>query len=662
LRLIRITDRTLSCLDGLPHDRGELLRFLALLIQTNPGAVEMSERMFRLLSPLPEYSSYVLRIERVCDVANYPDITEFVCNDVSAGMDDRVRAEVLLNNVNDIGIVDDYVNCAKVRILGMDDTLCGDYQQTFVRLKEIFRGDVEFCPTDRFHCATALAAEWVTSGGGGEIVTSFCGIGGVAPTEEVIMALRMNGLRGADKVYDFFPEMSKMFAKIAKKNVPPNKPIIGKRIFHVESSVHVDGILKQPECYEPFPPETVGQARKIILGKQSGIASIRAKLSEFDINHAEEYIPRILETVRAKGIDKGGAVTDREFIKITNDILDKNECAIYDIHNITQVATEYETNSIYNVKQVTTGNKTNLVHNFNQVATESQTNPIHNVKQAATEFLNNNAKPRRYIVDSTLRDGEQTPGICFSAEQKLKIAALLDSCGVHQIEAGVPAASRREKDSIVKIIENRKNAVISVWARLVPSDIEHAVDVQPDIIHVCVPVSRTHIYQKLRRDEDWVINQLRDCLRLIEKNNITVSVGFEDAFRADVGFMLSVAKILLGSGVTRIRLSDTVGAASPALCRAVLNELSSALDGGAAFGIHAHNDLGMAVANTVEAAKAGCLYADVTANGIGERAGNCDFARLVHASASIFDWGMTAAAAREAQREIGDYSHSTRPC
>jgi homocitrate synthase NifV len=82
------------------------------------------------------------------------------------------------------------------------------------------------------------------------------------------------------------------------------------------------------------------------------------------------------------------------------------------------------------------------------------------------------------------------------------------------------------------------------------------------------------------------------------------------------------------------------------------------LDGGAAFGIHAHNDLGMAVANTVEAAKAGCLYADVTANGIGERAGNCDFARLVHASASIFDWGMAAAAAREAQREIGDYSHS----
>ena len=165
--MIRITDRTLSCLDGLPRDRGELLRFLALLIQTNPGAVEMSERVFRLLSPLPEYSSYVLRIERVKDVVNYPDITEFICNDVSAGMDGRVRAEVLLNNVNDIGIVDDYANCAKVRILGMDDTLCGDYQQTFARLKNIFHGDIEFCPTDRYHCATALAAEWITSGGGG---------------------------------------------------------------------------------------------------------------------------------------------------------------------------------------------------------------------------------------------------------------------------------------------------------------------------------------------------------------------------------------------------------------------------------------------------------------------------------------------------------------
>jgi homocitrate synthase NifV len=97
-------------------------------------------------------------------------------------------------------------------------------------------------------------------------------------------------------------------------------------------------------------------------------------------------------------------------------------------------------------------------------------------------------KQRRYLLDSTLRDGEQSPGVCFSASQKLKIAALLDLHGVYQIEAGVPAASKQEKETIARIIEKRKNAIISTWARLVPSDIKHSIDVQPDIIHNSVPV------------------------------------------------------------------------------------------------------------------------------------------------------------------------------
>ena len=261
-------------------------------------------------------------------------------------------------------------------------------------------------------------------------------------------------------------------------------------------------------------------------------------------------------------------------------------------------------------------------------------------------------KQRKFLLDSTLRDGEQSPGICFSGAQKLKIAALLDHSGVHQIEAGIPAISKHEKKIIGKIIESRKNAAVSVWSRLVPSDIEHAIDVHPDIIHVSIPVSQIHIREKIRKDEDWVISQLRDCLYLADKNCVPLSVGFEDAFRSDTNFMVTIAKILLDYGITRIRLSDTVGVASPGRCREVVNEFSARLDGKAQLGIHAHNDFGMAVANTLEAAKAGCLYADVTAGGIGERAGNCDMAHLVHSGASLFDWGMTASAARELQNNI----------
>jgi homocitrate synthase NifV len=250
-------------------------------------------------------------------------------------------------------------------------------------------------------------------------------------------------------------------------------------------------------------------------------------------------------------------------------------------------------------------------------------------------------KQKRYLVDTTLRDGEQAPGVCFSAKQKLEIAALLDSYGVHQIEAGVPAAGKEEKDTIAKIIKHRKNAVISTWARLSPSDIQHSIDVRPGLIHVSVPVSHSHIYQKLRKDKDWIVEQLNNCLNLIGKSGIPLSVGFEDAFRAETEFMLTVAKIVLDFGVKRIRLADTVGIATPGLCRTLVKTISEQLDGKAELGIHAHNDLGMAVANTIESAKAGCLYADVTVGGIGERAGNCDLAQLVHASADVFDWGIS---------------------
>jgi len=271
-------------------------------------------------------------------------------------------------------------------------------------------------------------------------------------------------------------------------------------------------------------------------------------------------------------------------------------------------------------------------------------------------------KPRRYLLDTTLRDGEQSPGICFSASQKLEIASLLDNGGVYQIEAGIPAMSKQEKETIIKIIENRKNAVISVWSRLVPSDIEHAIDTHPDIIHIGVPVSQIQIREKLRKDENWVIEQLRACLSIVEKSGIRLSVGFEDAFRleanrhdanhSEIDFMETLSKILLDSGVTRIRLSDTVGVASPTLCRETVNELFARLDGRAELGIHAHNDFGMAVANTLEAAKSGCLYADVTVSGIGERAGNCNLAHLVYASASLFDWGITADAAQKLQNDV----------
>ncbi|GBU21950.1 homocitrate synthase [Fibrobacteres bacterium R8-0-B4] len=631
--MIRITDRTLSCLDWPPPpDVSTLSRFLSLLTELDPGAIELSEAMYQLLSPLPAYPSYVLRLSKAADAAKYPAIVEFVCpEEALPAVNAKVRAEILLDDVDGAGIDSTAKHCrdravdAKLRAVCPDSAIINtDYQQIFARLKH---RSVEFCPTNRFHCATALAAEWAMSGAGAGdgVVTTFGGLGGFAATEELIIILRVNNLIDTGKSYGFLPEMAKLFRTIAKKNVPPNKPVIGKRIFRVESGIHVDGILKQPVCYEPFPPEIVGQTRKIVLGRQSGVASVRAKLSELKLRCDEEKIPFILAGIKAKAAEKRGAVTDREFSSIVKSIHSDNIAP--------RRGAKLGRNSNPNITRTPLGVRSS----------------VHSAIMSETLNINNT---RRYLVDSTLRDGGQTPGIFFSPNQKLKIAALLDSGGVHQIEAGVPAASSEEKATIVNIIKNRKKAVISVWARLVPADIEHAIDVRPDLIHVCVPVSQTQIREKLRTDKESVVNKLRECLQIVKKSGIPLSVGFEDAFRADIDFMILITQILLDSSVTRIRLSDTVGIASPSQCRTLLKKIITESNNKAELGIHAHNDLGMAVANTIEAAKSGCLYADVTAGGIGERAGNCGLADLVRASSSIFDWGMTAEAARELQKEI----------
>jgi len=336
--LIRITDRTLSCIDDRSSDKPALVRFLHFLLKMDPGAIELSEKMYRLLSPLPEYPSYILRIENAADAKKYPHIAEFVCRNVpaSAPVDarEKIRAEILLDNTlkTPSETIARYTGYANVRIQGLDSIMCDDYMQVFEYLKKSFNssgnaGRLEFCPRNHFNCATALAAEWITSGSGTGVVTSFGGIGGFAPTEELIMILREYRLRGEDKIYKFFPEMTRLFHRLTKKNVNPNKPIIGSRIFHVESGVHVDGILKQPKCYEPFEPEIVGQKRKIVLGKHSGTASILAKLSEYDLKCSQERIPFILEQIKNKAVAENGEVSDMEFVKLLQEQLLKEQIA-----------------------------------------------------------------------------------------------------------------------------------------------------------------------------------------------------------------------------------------------------------------------------------------------------------------------------------------------
>ncbi|HEX2925249.1 MAG TPA: homocitrate synthase [Ruminiclostridium sp.] len=244
-------------------------------------------------------------------------------------------------------------------------------------------------------------------------------------------------------------------------------------------------------------------------------------------------------------------------------------------------------------------------------------------------------KEKRYIIDTTLRDGEQTPGYAFSREQKVKLARLMDQAGFSQIEAGIPAMGKYEKDTICEIVSIRTNARISTWNRMTREDISNSFDCRPDIIHISAPVSYIHIYSKLKKNKIWLRKTLQECVYMAMDKGYEVTVGFEDASRADITFIISIANLLNDMGVKSVRFADTVGVLTPSRTYQNIREIIENV--GIPVGIHTHNDLGMAAANSLAAAKAGAAFIDTTIAGIGERAGNCDISKFAAAAERIFD-------------------------
>lgn len=261
-------------------------------------------------------------------------------------------------------------------------------------------------------------------------------------------------------------------------------------------------------------------------------------------------------------------------------------------------------------------------------------------------------KIQKKLVDTTLRDGEQSPGYAMTMQQKVKIAAVLDNAGVDQIEAGIPSIGPYERETIREIVRRKRNSRISVWCRMNPEDIRAAFQCRPNLIHIGVPVSYVQIYTKLKRNKSWLEKTMLTCADLALSNGFAVSVGFEDASRADPTFLFTLADKLLKAGVRRIRYADTVGVLNPARAYRSVSELIRLT--GAEVEMHAHNDLGMAVANSVAAAKAGAFYIDTTVFGIGERAGNCDLTGFVRVCEPVFSIRPGRGAALEVERKTRD--------
>ncbi|NLK08767.1 MAG: homocitrate synthase [Firmicutes bacterium] len=252
-----------------------------------------------------------------------------------------------------------------------------------------------------------------------------------------------------------------------------------------------------------------------------------------------------------------------------------------------------------------------------------------------SRFLYSNDQGTVQIVDTTLRDGEQTAGVVFANDEKIRIAKFLDAMGVHQIEAGIPVMGGDEKAAIKAIVKADLKASIMAWNRAVVKDVEASLDCGVDAVAISISTSDIHIKHKLQTSRDWVLQHMTEACEFAKKHDLYVSVNAEDASRSDMDFLIKFAQEAKNAGADRLRYCDTVGIMDPfTICERVKAIKDAA---GLEIEMHTHNDFGMATANALAGVRGGAQFVGVTINGLGERAGNAALEEVVMALKHLMD-------------------------
>lgn len=239
------------------------------------------------------------------------------------------------------------------------------------------------------------------------------------------------------------------------------------------------------------------------------------------------------------------------------------------------------------------------------------------------------------IFDTTLRDGEQTPGVSVNPDQKVQIAIRLDELGVDAIEAGFPIVSHGEMQAIKTTVKQGLRAEVCGLARTIESDIDAALECDLSYVHTFIATSDIHMQYKLKMTREQVLEKAINAVEYSKKHGLKVEFSAEDATRSDREFLIKVFNAVKEAGADRVDIPDTVGYATPQYVGELVREVTAAT--GLPVSVHCHDDFGLAVANSIAGINAGAACAHVTINGLGERAGNASLEEFVMALQCLFN-------------------------
>ena len=240
-------------------------------------------------------------------------------------------------------------------------------------------------------------------------------------------------------------------------------------------------------------------------------------------------------------------------------------------------------------------------------------------------------KSKRYvnIIDTTLRNGEQTAGVVFSRHEKIRITKMLDEIGIPEIEIGTPSLGAAEREIIKEIVKDSFNSKLFVYCEAEPENIEYAVQCGAENVIINISTSDIHLKEKYKKNRTWVINKLKETIRVARQNNLNFIVSAEDATRTDLGFLLKLISIARKKDAYRFRICDTVSKLDPFRTFLYISTISNATN--FPLEVYNHNDFGMATANGVAAIRGGAISLVVSVGGLGEGTGNAAMEEIVMA-------------------------------